>query len=120
MLCALFVSATLAFASADATEFKDKTLQAQFEEGTLRLQYSMLGKRDWDGDELNRLYGEKRWTELVEGVVSKRYVSNLYYSISAVQRRRSGSRVLQKRTSGWRLISTRMASPASLPVAPAT
>lgn len=62
-----------------AAEFNDKALQTQFENGALRLEYSMFGKGVWGGDELNRLYREQRWPELVEGVVSRRFVSDLYY-----------------------------------------
>ncbi|TWI45833.1 hypothetical protein IP92_03263 [Pseudoduganella flava] len=62
-----------------AADFQDQGVKTQFEKGTLRLKYSMLGSGAGGGAALNTLYAEKRWAELVEGVVGKRYVSDLYY-----------------------------------------
>jgi hypothetical protein len=64
---------------AQAAEFSDKALQQQLQQGSLRLKHSMFGKGVSGGAKLNQLFSEKRWPELIEGVVSKQFVSDLYY-----------------------------------------
>lgn len=75
----LFIGANLLFTSAIAGDFTDKVVQAKFEQGALQLEHSMFGKGVSGGAELNVLYSQHQWPELVESVVSKRFVSDLYY-----------------------------------------
>lgn len=64
-------------ASAVAADFKDKELERRFQQGTLRLEHSYFGQGIGGGTELATMYARREWPELVEGVVSKRFVSDL-------------------------------------------
>lgn len=75
----LALSSQLVTPCVNAATFSDKGVEEQFRQGALRLKYSMFGKGVSGGAELNRLYAEKRWPELVEGVLGKQFVSDLYY-----------------------------------------
>ena len=75
----LALSSQLVTPCVNAATLSDKGVEEQFRQGALRLKYSMFGKGVSGGAELNRLYAEKRWPELVEGVLGKQFVSDLYY-----------------------------------------
>jgi hypothetical protein len=76
---ALALCAQFGAAAANAAAFKDATLQKQFETGTLVLEHSYFGEGVGGGAALHELYKAQRWPELVEGVVSKKFISDLYY-----------------------------------------
>ncbi len=64
---------------AAAAGFQDKQVEQAFKQGTLRLTQSMFGQGVMGGGALNQLYKEERWVELVEAVLAKKFVSDLYY-----------------------------------------
>ena len=60
----------------DDQQIKEPT---PFSKGETRLSSSMFGQGVAGGARLNELYNERKWNELVEGVLSKKFVSDLYY-----------------------------------------
>lgn len=55
------------------------TLSDDFKSGKLRLERSLMGSGVSGAGELKQMYNDKRWEDLVKGVVSKRFVVDTYY-----------------------------------------
>jgi len=75
----LVLSSLLITTVAFAVGFQDKQVEVFFKKGTLRLTQSMFGKGVSGGGGLNQLYKEEHWEELAEGVLEKKFISDLYY-----------------------------------------
>lgn len=75
VFCALAtVMSIQANAQAPSTSLSD-----EFKSGNLRLERSLMGSGVSGTAELKQMYDNKRWEDLVKGVVSKRFVVDTYY-----------------------------------------
>lgn len=75
VLTSLIACITTTQASAETPS----ALSDEFKSGSLKLEYSVFGKGYTGAEDLKRMYEEKKWEELVNSVVSKRFVINTYY-----------------------------------------
>lgn len=73
------IGALAAFASIHASAETAPASSNEFKSGSLKLEKSIFGKGASGADDLKRLYDNKKWEELVNEVVAKRFVMNTYY-----------------------------------------
>lgn len=79
ILATLFSSIALFSGLAHSQAAKDASISATFYTGDLKLSYSMFGKGASGGAALRKMYDAGQWTELVKGVIEKKFVVDTYY-----------------------------------------